>query len=165
MGSQTISMFISALALMLSFSSAVFSFRADGRARESVRPYLSTEVHLLSHDMSVLLSNYGAGVAIMTKISISRGEMQPKRSLGSLLPLSPNYEIDVVDFVQDQYYFRPGDKLSMVTVGAKGNENAAEAMRDYLINALDGIKIEIDYLDVLGEKFHYSRVISLKAPT
>jgi hypothetical protein len=73
--SPYISVIISVLALMLSFGSAVLSFRADRRARESVRPYVSTGVHMIPGDMSVSLSNYGAGVAIVTKMSMNRNEI------------------------------------------------------------------------------------------
>src|ERR1700674_1855635 len=165
MDSQTASTFmpalpvlISTIALLFSLTSVVLSLRADRRARESVRPYLSTEVHLLSQDMSVPLLNCVAGVAIITKVSVSRGKMEPERSFRSLIPSSPNYEIVVTDFVQEEYCLRPGDKFVMVAVDAKGDRNIADASRD-LKKALDGIKIEVDYHDIFEKKLHYSRVI------
>jgi hypothetical protein len=155
---MTGSILISVLALALSLFSSILSLRADRRAREGVRPYVSTGVHLVPDDMGVSLSNYGAGVAIITKISMRRGEGPPKKSLSSLLPSSPNYELRrVIDFVQDQYFLRPGDELLIAT--AKGTTN--DALQDW-IDALDGIKIEVDYLDVFGKAFHYARLISTK---
>src|SRR5262249_57242922 len=107
MEAQIISLLISALALMLSFGSTLLSLRADRRARESVRPYVTTGVHLAPNDMSVSLANYGAGVAIVTKISMRRGNGEPKTSLASLLPASANYEFQSsIDFLQDQYFLR-----------------------------------------------------------
>ena len=160
---QAISILISALALMLSAGSAVMSLRADRRARESVRPYVTTGVHILPDDMCVSLSNYGAGVAIITKISMSRNDTPPKNSLVSLLPGSPNYEVQgAISFVQDQYYLRPGDILPMATANTKGKRKTDDALRDWA-DGLDGIKIEIDYLDILGKSFHYARVISTRA--
>ena len=149
---------ISLLALAVSLFSSILSLRADRRARESVRPYLSSGVHLVPDDMSVSLSNYGAGVAIISKISMRRGDGPPKTSLSSLLSSSPNYEAHrVINFVQDQYFVRPGDKLMLAI--AEGTTD--DALRDWS-DALDGIKIEIDYLDIFGKTFHYARVISTK---
>jgi hypothetical protein len=152
---------ISALALAVSGSSAFFAFLADRRARQSVRPYLTTEVHLSSDDMSVLLSNYGAGVAIITNISIYRDVKHPERSFRTLLLPSQSYEAQAIDFVQDRYYMRPGDKMRMVVASQKGNNKSDKILRDWA-RALDGINIKIDYHDIFGKRFHYSRPISTK---
>jgi hypothetical protein len=110
--------------------------------------------------MSVSLSNYGAGVAIINRISMRRGDGPPKKSLSFLLPSSPNYEAHhAINFVQDQYFVRPGDRLLLATA----NGTTDDALQDWS-DALDGIKIEIDYLDIFGKTFHYARVISTKAP-
>jgi hypothetical protein len=163
MESPTISLLISTLALMLSFGSSVLSLRADRRARESVRPYVSTGVHLTPDDMSVSLSNYGAGVAIVTKISMSRGKGESATSLVSLLPSSANYEVQPsIDFVQDQYFLRPGDAFPIAAVKPKAHRKGEDALRDWT-KALDGIKIEIHYLDIFGKRFDYVRVFSTTA--
>ena len=160
---KVISVIISVFALAVSLSSAVLSFRADRHAVESVRPYVSTVVSMVLHDMSVSLSNYGAGVAIVTKVSLSRSGGDVENSFAALLPVSSNYEVPgVVYFVQDQYPLRPGDSLKMVFANVKNGRNTQDALRDW-IAGLDGIKIEIDYLDVFGKPFKYSRVISTKA--
>jgi len=161
--SPYISVIISVLALMLSFGSAVLSFRADRRARESVRPYVSTGVHMIPGDMSVSLSNYGAGVAIVTKMSMNRNGAQPTTSLGSLLPPSANYQIQqAIDFVQEQYFLRPGDEFPIVAANARPGRAAEDAVRDWS-EALEGIRIEIDYLDIFGKTFRYARAISTRA--
>jgi hypothetical protein len=152
---------ISAVSLVFAFTSFIFALRSDRRARESVRPYLSTGIHVGLDDMSVSLTNYGAGLAIITKIFIRRGEGEPKRSLGHFLSPSPNYEIQPgVIFVQDRYFMRPGDSLPLGGAIAKGNR-AEEAVRDWS-NSLEGIKIELEYLDLFGKQFHYNRLISMK---
>ncbi|QOZ47671.1 hypothetical protein XH89_32470 [Bradyrhizobium sp. CCBAU 53340] len=71
---------------------------------------------------------------------------------------SPNYKIrGFIDFVQDQYFVRPGDKLMLAVAEGK----TAQALQDWS-EALDGIKIEIRYLDIFGKTFRYDRVISIK---
>src|SRR5215471_16660027 len=132
MEAQIISLLISALALMLSVGSTLLSLRADRRARESVRPYVTTGVHLAANDMSVSLANYGAGVAILTKISMSRGNGEPKTSLASSFPI--------------------------VAAKTKAHRKADDASRDWT-KALDGIKIEIHYQDIFEKGFDYVRVI------
>jgi hypothetical protein len=159
MESQTISLLISALALMLSAGSTVLSLRADRRARESVRPYVSTGVHLTPDDMSVSLSNYGAGVAIVIKVSMSRDKGEPSTSLASLLHASANYEVQPsIDFVQDEYFLRPGDAFPIAAVKTRLHRKAADALHDWT-KALDGIKVEIHYLDIFGKRFSYVRVL------
>src|SRR5262249_4144945 len=163
MEAQIISLLISALALMLSVGSTLLSLRADRRARESVRPFVSTGVHLAANDMSVSLANYGAGVAIVTKISMSRDQGEPATSLASLLPASANYEVQSsIDFVQDQYFLRPGDSFPIVAAKTKAHRKADDASRDWA-KALDGIKIEIYYHDIFGKRFDYVRVIRTAA--
>ena len=153
---------MSVLALLISVGSAVLSLRADRRARESVRPYVTTGVHIVPDDMSVSLSNYGAGVAIINRVSMRRGEGPPEKSLISLLPASPNYEVQpAIHFVQEQYFLRPGDTLQMAAAKAKSNRTADNALQDWT-DALDGIKIEVEYLDIFGKSFRYARDISTK---
>jgi hypothetical protein len=56
---------------------------------------------------------------------------------------------------------RPGDKIPMVFASQKGGHKGDKILRDWA-KALDGINIEIDYHDIFGKGFHYSRVISTK---
>ena len=159
---QAVTIAISAIALMLSFGSAVLSVRADKRARESVRPLVTTGVHIAPDDMSVSLSNYGAGVAIVTRIAMSREGTQPKNSLAPVLPASPNYEIQqAISFVQEQYYLRPGDDFPIAVAGTRAKRKTDDALSDWA-DALEGIRIEIDYLDIFGKSFRYARTISTK---
>jgi hypothetical protein len=91
-----------------------------------------------------------------------RGERPPEKSLISLLPASPNYEVQpAIHFVQEQYFLRPGDTLQMAAAKAKSNRTADNALQDWT-DALDGIKIEVEYLDIFGKSFRYARVISTK---
>jgi hypothetical protein len=84
-------------------------------------------------------------------------------SLGSLLPPSANYQIQqAIDFVQEQYFLRPGDEFPIVAANARPGGTAEDAVRDWS-EALEGIKIEIDYLDIFGKAFRYARVISTRA--
>jgi hypothetical protein len=160
---DTASSIISALALAASLSSFVLSLRADRRAKDSVRPYVSTEVSMVPDDLSVSLSNYGAGVAIITKVSLSQNGGAPKKSFGYLLASSSNYEISrAIYFVQKEYCLRPGDTRKMVVANVKNSRKAQDAARDW-ITALDGITIEVEYLDIFGKRFPHSRVISIKA--
>jgi hypothetical protein len=153
---------LSVLALIVSAVSIVLSVRADRRARQSVRPYMSTGVHIASSDdMSVSLSNYGAGVAIISKISMSR-DGKTEKSMVPLVGSSNNYEIDgATVFVQDEYFVRPGDKLTMVIVKTTAHRQASDALQDWT-DKLDGIKIQIDYSDIFGKRFSYARIISTK---
>ena len=135
-----------ARALAISFASAVLSLRADSRAKKSVRPYVSTGVHIIPDNMSVSLANYGIGFSIVTKVAISRGDLKPRG----------------VIFVQDQYCLSPGDSLLLATAKATNQSKAGDALKDWT-NALEGVKIVVEYLDIFGEKFQYTRVISTRA--
>jgi len=116
---------------------------------------------MLPDDMCVLLTNYGAGVAIIDKISLKRPGAQPSNSLPSLLAPSAHYDAVGVSFVQDEYCMRPGDTLSMATATANSKQKAHDALRDW-IRALEGVEIQIDYRDVFGKHFSYVRTISTK---
>ena len=65
---------------------------------------------------------------------------------------------DLGDKIRSQS-LRPGDKLLLASAGATTDD----ALQDWS-DALDGIKIEVDYLDIFGKTFHYARVISTKTP-
>ena len=121
-------------------------FARRGRRRFRVRPYVSTGVHIIPDNMSVSLANYGIGFSIVTKVAISRGDLKPRG----------------VIFVQDQYCLSPGDSLLLATAKATNQSKAGDALKDWT-NALEGVKIVVEYLDIFGEKFQYTRVISTRA--
>jgi hypothetical protein len=153
--------FSSVVSLVFSLSAFIMALRSDSHARKSVRPFVTTGVHLAPDDMAVWLSNYGAGVAIISKISMSRGGTPPSRSMMPLLNIGRKYEVQrFIDFVQDVYYLRPGDRLPMVTAEKQSKSHIDEALSDWK-NDLEGISIEIEYSDIFGKHFRYERVISL----
>jgi hypothetical protein len=49
----------------------------------------------------------------------------------------------------------------MATASATSNRSTDDALKDWT-EALDGIIIEVDYLDIFGKRFHYARVILTK---
>jgi hypothetical protein len=158
----TLPVLISAFALVVSIGSAILAFRADNRAVRSVRPYISTGVHIAPNDMSVSLSNYGAGVAIVTQVSISRGGERPQRSLLPLLTASDGYDLQPgVEFVQKEYYLRPGDELPLAGAAIVSNRDPGKALKDW-VETLDGIDIAVEYKDILGHPFRYTRTISTR---
>ena len=71
-GFSGLSFCVSAAAFWRSGLSLALARQAEDRARESVRPFIGTGVHAATGDMQVTLSNYGAGVAIIHRISFRR---------------------------------------------------------------------------------------------
>jgi hypothetical protein len=148
---------ISVLALLLSIRSAALASRAESRARESVRPFISTGVHAAQDDMCVTLTNYGAGVAIIHSISMHREGTGPQNSLIPLLPTSPNYELKGgIFFVQELYYLRPGDQLTLASAVVTSGRKPTAALADWT-GALNGIQIDVRYRDILEREFRYGR--------
>ena len=155
------SILISTLSLFVSTSSAVLSLRADRRAQESVRPFVSTGVHIGPDDMKVTMANYGVGVAIVTKVAFARGTLPATSALAGLLTGSPHFIVGGVHFIQSEYYLRPGDTLNMV-IARPVEAGKTELASVEWANALEGIDVSIKYKDVLGREFGYFRTISTR---
>jgi hypothetical protein len=156
---------MSGIALLLSVRSSVLASRAENRARESVRPFISTGVHATEDDMCVTLTNYGVGVAIIHSIFMHRNgdRCQNQNSLVPLLPTSDNYELQSgIFFVQEFYYLRPGDQLRVVSAVVKSGREPAAALGDWA-GALNGIQIDVRYRDILEREFHYVRHLGVGA--
>ena len=155
---------LSILALLISLNSVFLAWRAERRAREadrraieSVRPFVTTGIHLLPHDMSISLANYGVGLAIVTQVALKRTDGRPTTSLANLVPSSADFRIEqAIDFVQPEYYLRPGDTLRLVSAAA-ANPKKADAALKHWEESLRGIAIEVTYRDIIGRPFTYSR--------
>jgi hypothetical protein len=155
---------LSILALFISLNSAFLAWRAERRAKEadrraleSVRPFVTTGVHLLPNDMSVSLANYGVGLAIVTQVALRRNDGQPTTSLANLMPFSADCRIEqAIDFVQSEYYLRPGDCLPLASAAAAHAKKADAALKHWE-ESLRGIAIEVTYRDIFGRPFTYSR--------
>jgi hypothetical protein len=154
---------LSILALVISLNSAFLAWRAERRAKEadrraveSVRPFVTTGIQLLPRDMSISLANYGVGLAIVTQVALKRKDGQPTTSLANLVPSSADCRIEqAIDFVQPEYYLRPGDTLTLASAAA--NPKKADAALKHWEESLRGIAIEVTYRDIVGRPFTYSR--------
>ena len=155
---------LSILALVISLNSAFLAWRAERRAKEadrraveSVRPFVTSGIHLLPHDMSVSLSNYGVGLAIVTQVALKRKDGQPTTSLANLVPSSADCRIEqAIDFVQPEYYLRPGDTLPLASAAAANAKKTDAALRHWE-ESLRGIALEVTYRDIVGNPFTYKR--------
>ena len=158
-GHNVFSVAISSLALAFSLTSVVLALRADGRARDSIRPFVSTGVSIIPEDMSVSLSNYGAGLAIITRIVFSRQGMTPQNSLAPITASSRNFELGpAIYFVQEQYCLRPGDTLTLASAKPSGRGHLEDALAEWE-RTLTGVIIEVNCLDIFGRSFQYRREI------
>jgi len=155
---------LSILALVISLNSAFLAWRAERRAKEadrraveSVRPFVTTGVHLLPNDMSVSLSNDGVGLAILTQVALRRNDGNPTTSLANLVPSSTDCRVEqAIDFVQSEYYLRPGDTLPLARAAA-ANAKKPDAALKHWEESLRGIALEVTYRDIVGNPFTYKR--------
>jgi len=155
---------LSILAFVISLNSVFLAWRAETRAKDadrraiqSVRPYVTTGIHLLPDDMSVSLSNYGVGLAIITRVAMRRNDGSPTTSLANLLSSSADCRLGpAIDFVQPQYYLQPGDTLCLARAAAANPKKEAAALMHWQ-ESLRGIAIEVTYHDIVGNEYTYPR--------
>jgi hypothetical protein len=159
-GFSALSFCVAAAAFWRSGLSLALARRAEDRARESVRPFIGTGLHAATGDMQVTLSNYGAGVAIIHRISFRREGAAPEPSLIPFLSESQNYELTRrVYFVQELYYIRPGGTLIVASAKVRKGRSPDDAVKDWARD-IEGIQLDVQYSDILKREFAYNRLLS-----
>lgn len=156
---EELSVILSLFAFLISIGSFFLAIGSYRRAGASVRPYISTGANITPGEMSLTLSNYGAGVAVIKKILMTKEGSEPTKSAVPFLSTSSDFHVNGIYFVQDLYYVRPGDKL-LLAQATPINGKDDEALVDWAAS-LDGLRIDVEYLDIFGKKFRYERVFAI----
>lgn len=125
-------------------------------ATASLRPILAIFTAEFDNNKGIVLSNAGAGTAIITDIVFRRGPTSTKtlRELFNL-PDSPSWD-NYWSFSERRHYLRAGKSIDLVRLTLRGltDSGLTETEASYVLRAwqdqLAGIEVSIAYEDILG---------------
>jgi hypothetical protein len=128
-------------------------------AKAHVKPLISVYPSKFIDRKAITLTNGGLGTAIITGVTYSKGQVVERQALYKLFTISPAVVWDYFwVFTEATYYVQAGQKIMLVELKQKGLEEdgLAKAASLDILNSLqqqmEGVKIEIEYSDVLGNK-------------
>jgi hypothetical protein len=123
----------------------------------NVKPLLDVQIHKYEDSKSVLISNDGIGVAVITSISFSRGS-EHRDELKDLIGLPDQVYDHFYAFRNRKCYIKPNASLNLAEltrVSLEKREFSPEQVEHYLESwnkQINGITIKIAYADMLGNQ-------------
>jgi len=128
-------------------------------ATAHVKPLISVYPSKFIDRKAITLTNAGLGTAIITGVTFSKGAVVEHQALCKLFTFSPQVVWDYYWlFTEATYYVQAGQKIVLVDLKEKGltedghAKGAALNILNSLQQQMEGVKIEIEYSDVLGNK-------------
>jgi hypothetical protein len=128
-------------------------------ATAHVKPLISVYPSKFIDRKAITLTNAGLGTAVITGVTFSKGTVVEREALYKLFTFSHNVVWDYYWlFTESTYYVQAGQKIVLVDLKENGltEDGHAKAEVFEILNSLqqqmEGVKIEIAYSDVLGNK-------------
>ena len=128
-------------------------------ATAHVKPLISVYPSKFIDRKAITLTNAGLGTAIITGVTFSKGTVVERQALYKLFTFSRNIVWDYYWlFTEATYYVQAGQKIVLVDLKEKGltedGHEKAEVLEilNSLQKQMEGVTIEIEYSDVLGNK-------------